>query len=115
MITRPDLFLDAGWLWRNELLILTQASAIGVVAVGMTFVMIGGGIDLSVGALVALTSVVCTLDTYQRFGPWIMILVALAAGTIAGLVNGFLIAYGRIVPFIATLAMLVAARGLAQY
>ena len=113
-VTRPDLFLDLDWLWRNELLILTQASAIGVITVGMTFVMIGGGIDLSVGALVALTSVWCTTVATQEFGSGGMIFAALAVGVIAGSINGLLIAYGRLVPFIATLAMLVAARGLAQ-
>jgi ribose transport system permease protein len=80
----------------------------------MTFVMISGGIDLSVGALVALTSVWCTTVATQEFGAAGMIFTALAVGTVAGAVNGLLIAYGRIVPFIATLAMLVAARGLAQ-
>lgn len=114
MMTRPDLFLDPAWVWNNELLILTQASAIGVITVGMTFVMISGGIDLSVGALVALTSVWCTTVATQEFGPGGMIFTALLVGTGAGLVNGVLIAYGRIVPFIATLAMLVAARGVAQ-
>lgn len=113
-ITRPDLFLDLNWLWNNELLILMQASAIGVIAVGMTFVMIGGGIDLSVGALVALTSVWCTTAATQQFGSVGMIFTAVTVGTVAGAVNGLLIAYGRLVPFIATLAMLVAARGLAQ-
>jgi ribose transport system permease protein len=112
--TRPDLFGDPGWLWRNELLILTQASAIGVITVGMTFVMIGGGIDLSVGALVALVSVWSTTVATQLYGPGGVVFTALAVGIGAGLVNGVLIAYGRMVPFIATLAMLVAARGLAQ-
>jgi ribose transport system permease protein len=113
-ITKPNLFLDMNWLWNNELLVLTQASAIGVIAVGMTFVMIGGGIDLSVGALVALTSVWCTTVATQEFGSVGMIFTALLVGTAAGAINGFLIAYGRLVPFIATLAMLVAARGVAQ-
>jgi ribose transport system permease protein len=113
-ITRPDLFLDLDWLWRNELLILTQASAIGVITVGMTFVMIGGGIDLSVGALVALTSVWSTTVATQEFGSAGIIFTALVVGVVAGSINGLLIAYGRLVPFIATLAMLVAARGLAQ-
>src|SRR4029450_1571077 len=94
--------------------ILTQASAIGVIAVGMTFVMIGGGIDLSVGALVALTSVWCTTVATQEFGSARMIFPALRVVSAAGAINGFLIAYGRLVPFIATLAMLVAARGVAQ-
>jgi ribose transport system permease protein len=113
-ITVPRIFLDAGQLWNNELIVLQQSAAIGVIAVGMTFVIIGGGIDLSVGALVALTSVWCTTQATQAFGPAGMVFTALLVGTIAGLVNGFLIAYGRVVAFIATLAMLVAARGLAQ-
>jgi ribose transport system permease protein len=110
----PRIFLDAGQLWNNELIVLQQSAAIGVIAIGMTFVIIGGGIDLSVGALVALTSVWCTTQATQAFGPAGMVFTALLVGTIAGLVNGILIAYGRVVAFIATLAMLVAARGLAQ-
>jgi ribose transport system permease protein len=113
-ITVPRIFLDVGQLWQNELIVLQQSAAIGVIAIGMTFVIIGGGIDLSVGALVALTSIWCTTQATQAFGPGGMVFAALAVGTCAGLINGLLVAYGRIVPFIATLAMLVAARGLAQ-
>ena len=93
--------------------ILVSASVIGVVSVGMTFVIIGGGIDLSVGAIVALASVWATTIATQSYGPWIMILCALLVGAGTGLVNGLLIAYGQLVPFIVTLAMLVSARGLA--
>jgi ribose transport system permease protein len=93
--------------------ILVSSSVIGVVTVGATFVIIGGGIDLSVGALVALASVWATTVATQSYGPWVMVLCALLVGTCAGLVNGLLIAYGRLVPFIVTLAMLVSARGLA--
>ena len=113
-LARPDIFLDAHRLWSNELTVLTQASSIGVVTVGMTLVMISGGIDLSVGALLALASVWSTTVATQSYGPGIMILTALLVGAGAGLVNGILIAYGRMVPFIATLAMMVAARGLAE-
>jgi ribose transport system permease protein len=112
--TVPRIFLDPGQLWQNELIVLQQAAAIGVITIGMTFVIIGGGIDLSVGALVALTSIWCTTQATQAYGPGGMVFAALAVGTCAGVVNGVLVAYGRIVPFIATLAMLVAARGLAQ-
>jgi ribose transport system permease protein len=80
----------------------------------MTFVIISGGIDLSVGALLALASVWSTTLSTQSYGTGMTILVALLVGTCAGLVNGVLIAYGRMAPFIATLAMMVAARGLAQ-
>ncbi|NUT33359.1 MAG: ABC transporter permease [Hamadaea sp.] len=112
-VIRPDLYGDPDWVVNNMLVILQQASAIGVITVGMTFVIIGGGIDLSVGALIALAGVWSTTVATQSFGPLGMIFTALAVGTIAGSVNGVLIAYGRLVPFIATLAMLVAARGLA--
>jgi ribose transport system permease protein len=102
----------------NLLTILRLASVIGVVSVGMTFVIIGGGIDLSVGALVALSSVwASTLATQQvaENVHWIIIVVtAILVGAGAGLVNGVVIAYGKLVAFIATLAMLAAARGLAE-
>jgi ribose transport system permease protein len=98
----------------NLLTILTSASIIGVITVGVTFVIIGGGIDLSVGKLMALASVWATTVATQSFGPVVMILCALLVGMGGGLVNGLLIAYGRIVPFIVTLAMLISAQGLAE-
>ena len=112
--SRPDIFLDLNRLWSNEITVLTLASSIGVVAIGMTFVIISGGIDLSVGALLALASVWSTTVATQSYGPGVMVFTALLVGTLTGLVNGVLIAYGRLAPFIATLAMMVAARGLAQ-
>lgn len=125
LITKPDNFATAS----NLVSILSLAATIGVITVGATFVIIGGGIDLSVGAIMALASVWATTVATQEFGPlefwplefgslefgpFVMALCAILVGTGAGLVNGLLIAYGRLVPFIATLAMLVAARGLAQ-
>jgi ribose transport system permease protein len=112
-ITRPELYGDATWVQNNVLTILQQASAIGVITVGMTFVIIGGGIDLSVGAIVALAGVWATTLATQSYGAGGMIFTALAVGVGVGLVNGVLISYGGLVPFIATLAMMVAARGLA--
>ncbi|SPL92450.1 Thiamin ABC transporter, transmembrane component [[Actinomadura] parvosata subsp. kistnae] len=110
LITRPDNFLTTS----NLVSILSLAATIGVITVGATFVIIGGGIDLSVGAVMALASVWATTVATQSYGPVVMAICAILVGTGAGLVNGWLIAYGRLVPFIATLAMLVAARGLAQ-
>lgn len=107
-LTQPEQFLSTG----NLQLILTQASVIGVVTVGITFVIIGGGIDLSVGAMVALASVWATTVATQEFGFAGMLLCAVLVGLGCGLVNGVLIAYGPMVPFIATLAMLASARGL---
>src|SRR5918992_1885871 len=110
LVTKPDNFATSS----NMVSILALASTIGVITVGMTFVIIGGGIDLSVGALMALASVWATTLATQSYGPYVMMLCAILVGTGAGVVNGLLISYGRMVPFIATLAMLVAARGLAQ-
>lgn len=102
----------------NVLTILRYASIIGVVSVGMTFVIASGGIDLSVGAIVALSSVWATTlatQTMAENSHWILMVgTALLVGAACGLVNGVLIAYGRLAPFIATLAMLAAARGLAE-
>ncbi|MFD7445742.1 ABC transporter permease [Streptomyces sp. NPDC059909] len=107
--TKPDQFLDTA----NLQLVLTQASVIGVVTVGMTFVITSGGIDLSVGAIVALASVWATTVATQEYGFAGILFTAIVVGLGCGLVNGLLIAYGGMVPFIATLAMLASARGLA--
>jgi ribose transport system permease protein len=102
----------------NLLTILRQASIIGVISVGMTLVIIAGGIDLSVGAVMGLASVAATLAAIQDLADsthWVvMIVIALLVGLGAGLINGIVIAYGNVVAFMATLAMLVAARGLAE-
>ncbi|SDE72713.1 ribose transport system permease protein [Blastococcus fimeti] len=114
LITAGDRFADVD----NVLTILRGASIVGVVSIGMTFVIIGGGIDLSVGAIAALSSVWATTLATQQLAEdvhWIvMVFTALAVGAVAGLVNGVVIAYGKLAAFIATLAMLTAARGLAE-
>ena len=114
VITAGDRFASVD----NVLTILRLASVIGVVSVGMTFVIIGGGIDLSVGAIVALSSVwASTLATQQiaENSHWIvMVVTALVVGAVCGLINGTVIAYGKLAAFIATLAMLASARGLAE-
>jgi ribose transport system permease protein len=108
-VTKPAEFLT----YDNIVVILTLASVSGVITVGMTFVIIGGGIDLSVGAIVALATVWATTKATQLYGTGGVIFCALAVGIGCGLVNGFIIAYGRIVAFIVTIAMLASARGLA--
>ncbi len=108
-VTKPDEFLDT----RNLQLVLTQSSVIGVVTVGVTFVIMGGGIDLSVGAIVALASVWATTVATQEYGFVGVLFTSVLVGVGCGLVNGVLVAYGGMVPFIATLAMLASARGLA--
>ncbi|MFV0461412.1 MAG: ABC transporter permease [Actinomycetales bacterium] len=113
-VTAGSRFADVD----NVLTILRLAAVVGVVSVGMTFVITGGGIDLSVGAILALSSVWCTTLATQTMATnvhWIvMVFTALAVGAGCGLINGLLIAYGKVVPFIATLAMLASARGLAE-
>lgn len=102
----------------NLLTILRLAAVTGVVSIGMTFVITGGGIDLSVGAILALSSVWCTTLATQALAEdthWlVMVMTALLVGGGCGLVNGLFIAYGNVVPFIMTLAMLASARGLAE-
>nr|WP_233549921.1 ABC transporter permease [Cellulomonas rhizosphaerae] len=114
VITAGDRFLSVN----NILTILSLAAVTGVLSIGMTFVITGGGIDLSVGSVLGLASVwASTLATQTMANDthWlVMVGVALLVGLGAGLVNGVLIAYGKVVAFIATLAMMVAARGLAE-
>jgi len=114
VVTTGERFADVD----NVMTILRLAAVIGVVSIGMTFVITGGGIDLSVGAIVALSSVWCTTVATQAMANeqhWlVMVFAAVAVGAGCGLVNGLLVSYGGVVPFIATLAMLASARGLAE-
>ncbi|MFC5677817.1 ABC transporter permease [Aeromicrobium endophyticum] len=114
VVTAGDRFASTD----NVLTILRLATVTGIVAVGMTFVITGGGIDLSVGAIVALSSVWATTTGTQAMADnigWVaMVFSAILVGAACGAINGLLVAYGRIVPFIATLAMLASARGLAE-
>ncbi|MFZ0161093.1 MAG: ABC transporter permease [Kineosporiaceae bacterium] len=107
----------------NLINVVRQVAAIGVIAIGMTFVIITLGIDLSVGSILALSAVVATSlaqrpsDRMVYPGLNLPIIVAvlagLAVGALAGLTNGLLISRFRIAPFIATLGMMTTARGLA--
>ena len=113
-ITAGDRFTSID----NVLTIVRFASITGVLSIGVTFVIIAGGIDLSVGSVLGLATVVATLPAVQLFAEqsnWIvMVLIALVVGAVAGVINGVVIAYGNVVAFMATLAMLVGARGLAE-
>lgn len=104
---RYDGFLGA----YNISTFLRYNSMFGLIALGMTFVIITGGIDLSVGSVVAFGSVIAALLSPQ--GPVIATLGAVLAAMIIGLINGLIITRLNIVPFITTLAMLLTARGLA--
>ncbi|MBB5779259.1 ribose transport system permease protein [Nonomuraea jabiensis] len=98
----------------NLLNVGVQAAVTAILAFGSTFVIITSGIDLSVGAVAALSAIVLAWTAADSGLPWpLATLVALAVGIGCGLVNAALIAYGKLPPFIATLAMLGVARGLA--
>jgi ribose transport system permease protein len=91
--------------------VLQQSTIVGVLAVGMTFVIMTGGIDLSIGSLVALSGVVIGV-TLQRGAPVpLAMLLGLLTGTIGGALNGIMITRGPLPPFIATLGMMSIARG----
>lgn len=83
----------------------------GLIALGMTFVIMTGGIDLSVGGVAALGSVVVALTSHYGF--WPTVLVVVLVGGVVGAVNGWVVAWLNIPPFLATLAMLLIVRGLA--
>jgi inositol transport system permease protein len=130
------LFFEAvGWSVRGTsflfsgqrlLVMVLQVSIIGLVAIGVTQVILTGGIDLSSGSIVALSAMIAA-SLAQTPGAravfpgltdlpvFIPVLAGLATGALAGLVNGSLVAYTGIPPFIATLGMMVSARGLARY
>ncbi|MDQ3805831.1 MAG: ABC transporter permease, partial [Acidobacteriota bacterium] len=91
--------------------VLRQNSMLGLVALGMTFVILTGGIDLSVGSLVAVAGVVAASLSDQ--GLPAAVLAGAGFSTALGLANGLVIAKARIQPFVVTLAMMIAARGLA--
>ncbi|MEP6924537.1 MAG: ABC transporter permease [Pyrinomonadaceae bacterium] len=95
----------------NLLNVLLQNSMWGLLALGMTFVILTGGIDLSVGSLLAVAGVTAAFLAPQ--GLAVAVIAAIAATTVLGLVNGVIIAKARIQPFIVTLGMMIAARGLA--
>ena len=109
-ILKPETFPT----WDNVRNMLTQASVVGVLAIGMTFVIATAGIDLSVGSMVAAAGVFGgILVGSDGTSSLVFIVGAIVFATLLGAVNGTAVAYARIVPFIATLAMFSIARGLA--
>lgn len=129
--TRPDL----NTLFNNQRLqvIILQVSIVGILALGVTQVIISGGIDLSSGSIVGATAMITMSfaqtalvngnpnpkaifgDAFMDLPVIVPVIVGLSCGMIAGIVNGALIAYTRIPPFIATLGMMVSARGLSKW
>src|SRR6476619_1212158 len=120
-----------GHLYGNIIDVLNDGAPLMLVAIGMTFVIATGGVDLSVGAVIAISAAmgavlinpalgnqlisndILTRDATNTALP-VIVIADLAAGTLCGLWNGFLVSRGRIQPMVATLILLVAGRGIAQ-
>jgi len=98
----------------NLLNVAQQISIIAIIAVGMTFVIITAGIDLSVGSVLAFSGMVIGSVLQAGVALPIAIFVGLFVGGLSGIVNGVLITYGRLPPFISTLGMMSVARGAAR-
>jgi ribose transport system permease protein len=97
----------------NLLNIGVQAAVVAILAFGSTFVIVSAGIDLSVGSVAALSATVLAwMATSEGVPVWIAVILSVAVGIACGLVNGFMVAYGKLPSFIATLAMLSVGRGL---
>ncbi|MCD5415414.1 MAG: ribose ABC transporter permease [Clostridiales bacterium] len=106
-------FLNPRFLTTPNLLnILRQTSINSLIAVGMTFVIITGGIDLSVGSSLALTGAISAWLIISGVHPVVAFVATLGAGSLIGVVNGLIISKGKAQPFIATLAVMTAVRGI---
>lgn len=101
--------------FRNITNILRQVSIIGIISLGMTIVILSGGIDLSVGSVLAFIGGVTILSLNATGSVFIAVLTALAAGAAVGFLNGIMITKGKVASFIATLGMMAGARSLALY
>ncbi len=107
----PEKYLSIS----NLRIVLSQTMIVALGAIGMTLIIISGGIDLSVGSNIALTSVVTALALRHSWPPSVALLGGIIVGGLVGLVNGLAITSLRVVPFIATLGMLGIARGAAKW
>jgi len=102
--------------WNTHRDMLRQVSVYGILACGMTLVIITAGIDLAVGSILGLVAVLFSILTiHWGWSPWVAVPLSLLAGVACGALSGLLIARYDLQPFIATLAMMVFARGLAKY
>lgn len=118
LIAISALFAALRWetfvRWDNFAIILQQTTVIGIAALGMTLVIIAGGIDLSVGSLVALGGIVTALLLQAEWSPLPAALAGIAACAVCGAFSGLLITRLRLMPFVVTLGMMGALRGVAK-
>jgi ribose transport system permease protein len=99
----------------NLRIVLAQTVIVAIGAIGMTLIIISGGIDLSVGSVIALTGVITALGLNNGLSPMTAVAAGILMGGLVGVVNGLLITRLKVVPFIATLGMLGIARGTAKW
>jgi len=111
MSDAPDQYLSA----RNLRIVLAQTVIVALGAIGMTMIMVSGGIDLSVGSVIALTGVVTAIAIRDGTSPLLAVLEGVVAGGVVGVINGLFITRLRVIPFIATLGTLGMARGVAKW
>ena len=109
-----QVVLQDGRLFGSPIDILNRAAPVALLAIGMTLVIATGGIDLSVGAGMAIAGATAASMTVAGHSLAVVVLAALGAGALAGLWNGILVAVLKIQPFVATLILMVAGRGVAQ-
>jgi inositol transport system permease protein len=132
------LFEILGWIFKGQSflynplrlsIMITQVAVVGILAIGVTQVIISGGIDLSGGSIIGATSMIAMSFAQSSVFPraifaeqgwidlpvWIPMLIGLAVALVCGVVNGIMIAYIKLPPFIATLGMMVSARGVALW
>ena len=109
-ILGPDSFSSG----RNLETIARQTAIVGTAALGMTLVIIAGGIDLSVGSIIALTTVTIAASLQAGLSPLFAAFIGILTGALCGLVNGLIITRFRVVPFIVTLGTLLLLRGIAK-
>jgi ribose transport system permease protein len=100
------------WKTENVFNVLRGMSTIGIMAIGQTMIIVTGGIDLSVGSMLAASAMLAARLVFTGVPVWISVLVGLGFGTVLGLTNGLVVTRLRVSPFIATLGMLSIARGL---
>ncbi len=99
--------------YNNIFNLARQTAIVGIVATGMTYVIIAGGIDLSVGSIMALAGIIVSLLLTSGKAIWLSVVLTLVLSTALGLVNGVIIHHGNVPPFIVTLGMTSVARGIA--
>lgn len=112
LLIAMSLLRDRFLTWSNIISVLRQTSINAVIATGMTFAILIGGIDLSVGSVLAISGAIAATLVASGMNVFLVILITLLIGLTIGLLNGLLISKGRLQPFIATLGTMTLLRGL---